>query len=200
MRRATRGRIAQMDPDGPSTIALTVGAPAWRRHLADPERVCRRTIAATLAAVPVPPWLAQAEVSVLLADDATVRRLNAAYRGEDRATDVLSFPAFERVLEATPQHLAPGPAPLGDIVLAFETVRAEAAAAGTPFVDHVTHLLVHGCLHLLGHDHEVAADAAHMERLEGGILEQLGIADPYAGPAGRPALATAGASSPERGR
>jgi probable rRNA maturation factor len=189
-----------MDPDGPSTIALTVGAPAWRRHLADPERVCQRAIAATLASVPMPPWLAQAEVSVLLADDVTVRRLNAAYRGKDCATDVLSFPAFERVLEAAPEHVAPGPVPLGDIVLALETVRAEAAAAGTVFVDHVSHLLIHGCLHLLGHDHEIAADATRMEGLERGILEQLGIADPYAGPAGRPALATAGAPSPERGR
>jgi probable rRNA maturation factor len=189
-----------MDPDGPSTIALTVGAPAWRRHLTDPQRVCRRAIAATLGAVPVPPWLAQAEVSVLLADDATVRKLNAEYRGKDRATNVLSFPAFERVLEAAPEHRSPGPVPLGDIVLALETVESEAAAAGTPFVDHVSHLLVHGCLHLLGHDHEIADDAARMEHLERGILEQLGIADPYAGPAGRPARAAAGAPSPERGQ
>jgi probable rRNA maturation factor len=178
-----------MDPDGPSTIALTVGAPAWRRYLADPEAVCRRAVAATLAGVPAPSWLARAEVSVLLADDATVRRLNADYRGQDRATDVLSFPAFEHVLEEPPGHPSPGPVPLGDVVLGLETVRAEAAAAGTPFVHHVSHLVVHGCLHLLGYDHQTAAAAARMENLERGILARLGIADPY-GAAARPAPET----------
>jgi probable rRNA maturation factor len=172
-----------MDPDPPSTIALTVGAPAWRRLLADPESVCRRAVAATLAGVPSPPWLARPEVSVLLANDATVRKLNADYRGKDRATDVLSFPASGNVLEEAPGHPAPGPLPLGDIVLALETVQAEAAAVGTPFADHVSHLVVHGCLHLLGYDHQTAADGARMEGLERGILAQLGIPDPYAGAA-----------------
>jgi probable rRNA maturation factor len=180
-----------MDPDGPSTIALTVGAPAWRRHLADPEEVCRRAVAATLAGVPTPPWLARAEVSVLLADDATVRKLNADYRGQDHPTDVLSFPTFEHVLEHVPGHGSPGPVPLGDVVLGLETVRTEAAAEGTPFDDHVSHLLVHGCLHLLGYDHQTAADAACMEGLERGILARLGIADPYGGAAAEPVLGSA---------
>ncbi len=187
-----------MDPDPPSTIALTVGALAWRRLLADPKSVCRRAVAATLAGVPNPPWLARPEVSVLLADDATVRKLNADYRGRDRATDVLSFPTFDNVLEEMPGHLAPGPLPLGDIVLALETVQAEAAAAGTPFPDHVSHLVVHGCLHLLGYDHQTAADGARMEGLERGILAQLGIPDPYAGAAARPVPGAAGEPLPER--
>jgi probable rRNA maturation factor len=187
-----------MDPDPPSTIALTVGAPAWRRYLADPEAVCRRAVAATLAGVPAPSWLARAEVSVLLADDATVRRLNADYRGQDRATDVLSFPTFEHVLEDAPGHPSPGPVPLGDVVLGLETVRTEAAAAGTPFVHHVSHLLVHGCLHLLGYDHQTTADAARMEGLERGILARLGITDPYGGAAAVPAPATADERRPER--
>jgi probable rRNA maturation factor len=185
-----------MDPDPPSTIALTVGAPAWRRLLADPQSVCRRAVRATLAGVPTPPWLARSEVSVLLADDATVRKLNADYRGKDRATDVLSFPTFDNVLEETFRQLPSGPLPLGDIVLALETVQADAAAAGTPFSDHVSHLVVHGCLHLLGYDHQTADAGARMERLERGILGQLGIADPYAdaaersapGPADEPGL------------
>ena len=179
--RASETCADEMDPEPPSTISVAVGAPAWRTHLAGPKAVCRRAADAALAKVPVPPWLARAEVSILLADDATVRRLNARYRGQDRATDVLSFPAFDCIPEAAPGHLAPGPVPLGDIVLALETTRAEATAAGTPLSDHVSHLVIHGCLHLLGYDHQDGADAELMEGLERSILERLGIADPYAG-------------------
>jgi probable rRNA maturation factor len=125
-----------------------------------------------------------------LADDATVRRLNAAHRGRDRATNVLSFPTFDPIPEAAPAHLPPGPAPLGDVVLALETIRAEAAATGTPFSAHVSHLVVHGCLHLLGYDHHKSADAARMEGLERAILAGLGIADPYADPPQRRITAT----------
>ena len=180
-----------MDPDGPSTVALTIETSAWRKYLADPEGVCRRAFAATRDQVRFPPWLALAEVGVVLADDAAVRRLNADHRGEDHATNVLSFPTFEQVLEDAPGHLPPGPVPLGDVVLALETVRAEAAAAGKPLLDHVSHLLVHGCLHLLGYDHQTAEDAAGMERLERAILEQLGVPDPYAEAAERQASAAA---------
>jgi probable rRNA maturation factor len=181
-----------MDPDGPSTVALTIDAPAWPTQLADPEGVCRHALAATLERVPTPPWLARAEIGVVLADDATVRRLNADHRGNDRATNVLSFPTFERILEDEPRHLPPGPVPLGDVVLALETVRAEASVEGKPFLDHVSHLLVHGCLHLLGYDHETAADQARMEGLERAILAQLGIPDPYADAAERPVSGAAG--------
>ena len=186
-----------MDPDGPSTVALTIDAPAWRRHLADPEGVCRRAVVSTIERVPLPPWLAQVEVGVLLADDATVRRLNAEHRGEDRATDVLSFPTFERILEEPPGHLPHGPVPLGDVVLALETVGAEAAAERKPLLDHMAHLLIHGCLHLLGCDHQSAEDATVMEGFERAILEQLGISDPYAHAAERPAPAAAGRPSLE---
>jgi probable rRNA maturation factor len=178
-----------MDPDGPSTVALTIDAPGWLIYLADPEGVCRRAVAATLARVPTPSWLARADIGVLLTDDAAVRRLNAQHRGQDRATDVLSFPTFERILEEAADHLPPGPVPLGDVVLALETVRADAAAERKPLPDHVSHLLVHGCLHLLGHDHATNEDAARMEGLERAILEQLGIPDPYVDAAERPAVA-----------
>jgi probable rRNA maturation factor len=186
-----------MDPDGSSTVALTIAAPAWRSHLADPEGVCRRAFAATLDRVPTPPWLARAEIGVLLTDDATVRRLNADHRGEDRATNVLSFPTFEQILEDAPGHLLPGPVPLGDVVLALETVRAEAAAEGKPFLDHVRHLLVHGCLHLLGYDHETTQDQTRMEGLECSILEHLGTPDPYADAAEQPVKAAVGQPSLE---
>jgi probable rRNA maturation factor len=186
-----------MEPDPPSTIALTVGVPAWRRHLADPERICREALLATLAHMPDAPWLVRARVSVLLADDATVRRLNADYRGRDRPTNVLSFPMFE---DARARAAGPSPAegvPLGDIVLAFETVRDEARAEAKPFRHHVSHLLIHGCLHLLGYDHRSATDAAVMEGLERDLLAQLGIPDPYAGNAAQPVADAAGAVSSE---
>jgi probable rRNA maturation factor len=157
-----------MDPDPPSTIALTVGVPAWRRHLADPERICRDALAAALARVAGSHWPAQAQVSVLLADDVTVRRLNRDYRGKDRPTNILSFPMFEEQAEAK------------------------------PFPHHVSHLLIHGCLHLLGYDHQSATDAAVMEGLEREVLAQLGIPDPYAGDATRPVADAAGGLSPEK--
>ena len=88
--------------------------------------------------------------------------------------------------------------PLGDIVLAFETVRAEAAAEAKPFPHHVSHLLIHGCLHLLGYDHQEATDAVRMEGLERDILARLGIPDPYARDALQPVARATGRSSPEK--
>jgi probable rRNA maturation factor len=117
------------------------------------------------------PGLDAAELSIVLADDTAIRRLNREYRGKDRATNVLSFPA--------PATVA-GIRMLGDIVIAFETVAAEAADEGKGLSDHVRHLVVHGVLHLLGFDHETDADAERMEALEIGILAALGVADPYA--------------------
>jgi probable rRNA maturation factor len=187
-----------MDPEPPSTISVTVGAPAWRTHLAGPQAVCRRAAGAVLARVPIPPWLARAEVSILLADDATVRRLNAAHRGQERATNVLSFPTFDPLPSAAPGQVPPGPVPLGDVVLALETVRAEAAAAGKRLSDHVSHLVVHGCLHLLGYDHQTAEDATLMEGLERAILDRLGIADPYAEPCGPRMTGAGGVRALER--
>lgn len=107
---------------------------------------------------------------VALADNVTVQRLNRQFRKLDKPTNVLSFPSG-----------APTSAALGDIVLALETVRAEAAELDTMLVHHVQHLAVHGLLHLLGFDHEASADADIMEQLEIEILARLGVADPYAG-------------------
>lgn len=107
---------------------------------------------------------------VALADDVTVRRLNHTYRGKDAATNVLSFPVGDRNEPA-----------LGDIILAFETVRHEADDLGITALAHVQHLVVHGLLHLLGFDHESDAEAIAMERHETDILASIGVADPYAG-------------------
>jgi probable rRNA maturation factor len=110
-----------------------------------------------------------AELAIVLTDDSAIRVLNRDWRGVDKATNVLSFPAKYR-----------GPKPhLGDIVLAFETIAREAKSEHKPFAHHVAHLAVHGFLHLVGYDHERDADALEMEQTERDILRQLKIPDPY---------------------
>lgn len=106
---------------------------------------------------------------VALADDATVRVLNRQWRQQDKATNVLSFPAASPARAET----------LGDIVLALETVEREAAEQGIPFAHHLQHLVVHGLLHLLGLDHETEAQAREMEAIEVEVLAGLDVADPY---------------------
>jgi probable rRNA maturation factor len=116
------------------------------------------------------------EATVVLGSDALTRRLNKTYRGKDAPTNVLSFP-YQR-----PPAADVG-AYLGDVVLAAETIRQEAADRGIELTHHVQHLVVHGLLHLLGHDHDTDAAAEEMERLETEVLAMIGLADPYAVPA-----------------
>jgi probable rRNA maturation factor len=111
------------------------------------------------------------ELCVVLTDDAAIRSLNCTWRGIDAPTNVLAFPANA---SAHPHF--------GDIVIAYETAQAEAAAAAKPLGDHVAHLAVHGFLHLLGYDHQADEEATQMEQLERVLLARLGIGDPY-GPA-----------------
>jgi probable rRNA maturation factor len=117
---------------------------------------------------------ARAELAIVLTDDSAIRALNRAWRGIDKATNVLSFPT---------KRAGEGRALLGDIVLAYETIAREARRQRKPFAHHVAHLAVHGFLHLLGYDHERAADAEEMERAERDILRRLAIPDPYRRPA-----------------
>jgi probable rRNA maturation factor len=117
---------------------------------------------------------AGSELSVVFSDDAHIRTLNSGWRGKDKPTNVLSFPAFPAI---------PGeklPPMLGDIVLAAETVVREAGLEGKPLDHHISHLVVHGVLHLLGHDHEDETEAETMEALERAALARLAIPDPYA--------------------
>jgi probable rRNA maturation factor len=124
-------------------------------------------------AQPFPPT--EPEVSLVFTDDASIREINSEWRSQDKPTNVLSFPAFP---------LQPGGKPgpmLGDIIIARETVEREAVELEKTFDEHLTHLMVHGFLHLFGYDHNNDAEAEVMEGLETRILAALGLSDPYAG-------------------
>jgi probable rRNA maturation factor len=150
-------------------IEIEVEDPAWREAAEDVEAVVLRAASAAMAAADAEP---EREVVILLADDDVVQDLNARFRDKDRPTNVLSFPAPEAL---------PGfpPAPLGDIVLAFGVCAREAAEQGKTLRNHLTHLVVHGVLHLLGRDHMDEAEAEVMEAEERSILASLGVSDPY---------------------
>jgi len=151
-------------------IDLSVEAGDWPSE-AELLALAERAVAACLAELDV---AGESELSLLFTDDAHVRTLNAEWRGQDKPTNVLSFPAFDA---APGDALAPL---LGDIVIAFETVKSEAALEEKPFEHHLTHLVVHGLLHLMGYDHEADDEAELMEGLERSILGRLAIPDPYA--------------------
>ena len=124
-----------------------------------------------------------AEVAVRVVGLAEGRRLNLVWRGRDYATNVLSFPVPVGV-PPVPGTARRRTRPLGDIVLCAPVVAREAARQGKAPLAHWAHLVVHGCLHLLGHDHERAIDARRMERRERRVLAALGFSDPYAPPEG----------------
>ena len=153
-------------------VDITISCEGWRDRLPDAADCAYAAAAAAWRmAKPAAKRAGAAEISLLLADDATVRALNRRHRGQDKPTNVLSFPLDE--------HPAAGPWLIGDVVLALETVAGEARAQGKPVADHFRHLVVHGILHLLGYDHLSDGDAAVMERLEVEALASLGVADPY---------------------
>lgn len=144
------------------SITLLVEEPKWRACAGLASRL-RRAVSLALRrsggrARPL---------TLLLADDATLRALNAGFRGHDEATNVLAFPSAQKDY-------------LGDVAIAYGIASKQARADGKTLGDHTLHLAVHGVLHLLGYDHERRKDARVMEALETAILAELGIADPYA--------------------
>lgn len=160
--RAGKLKDAPVTPAQPTdVIDVIVEDPRWDAALGEAEPFAARCFHAARALEPrVAPGAA-----LLLADDATLKRLNADFRGKDKPTNVLAFPGA-----GTP----------GDIALAYETCAAEAGDADRRFRDHAAHLIIHGLLHLAGHDHQTDEDADRMESLETRILATLGVADPYA--------------------
>ena len=151
-------------------VGLEIEAGEWGDGAAL-EAMAHRAIDATFAQLGVENGTS--ELSILFTDDASVQALNRQWRNKDKPTNVLSFPAFP--VQAGDKL----PPMLGDIVLAHETVSREAEEEAKPFEHHLTHLLVHGLLHLLGYDHENDEQAEHTEGLERRILESLAIPDPY---------------------
>lgn len=170
--------VLRLMPKTP-TVVIDVSRPtaAWRKALPRARVLVRKMAAAALVdglrkisvrdgrrAMPL-------EISIVLATDATVRRLNRIYRGQDKATNVLSFPA---------DAPAGSSGLLGDVIIAFGVAATESKAEGKDLSAHLAHLVVHGVLHLLGYDHGKEKDAVIMERLESDIMARMGFADPYA--------------------
>ena len=161
MSKTKTGRVA---------TSVAIPCPAWRTTVPGPGSIARKAVRAALALAA--PDIASAEVSVVLTDDAEIARLNRDFRHKSGPTNVLSFPCDD----ATEPD---GCILLGDVVLAHGTVVREAHERAIAPADHLAHLVVHGVLHLLGHDHEAEDDAVRMEALEVAALAKLRIADPY---------------------
>jgi probable rRNA maturation factor len=159
-------------------ISILIEQEAWKALDFNVEEQIEHVLhASTLI---VSPWMEEAEVSIVLADNAMVQSLNAKYRGKNSPTNVLSFGDFEEPLtkEKFAKHLIK-PLLLGDIVLSYETLQRESIDQNKSFRDHMSHLLVHGFLHLLGYDHQNEETADRMEAIEIKILSSIGIENPY---------------------
>jgi probable rRNA maturation factor len=174
--------MAPRSPARPPLVDCLIEDHRWEQ--VDLEALAETACAAALEGIGLDP--AAFEISLLGCSDARIADLNADFRGKPKPTNVLSWPSEERGAARpgdrpkAPRRDPMGPTELGDIAIAWETCMREAQAGGRTTADHVTHLLVHGTLHLLGYDHETDPDAALMEGLETEILGKMGVADPYA--------------------
>ncbi len=162
-------------------VDTVIELPEWQAL--DLDGLAERAVGITLRRLGLPDV---AEVALLATGDTRIAELNADFRAKEAATNVLSWPSADLAAQtpggqpALPEADFPGEPPfLGDVALSWQTCRAEAEAAGKPVEAHVSHLIVHGVLHLLGYDHIHDEDAALMERIEVEILGELGIPDPY---------------------
>lgn len=154
----------------PAKIDLIIEDDRWNAALPDAAALIQSAVEAAFSGANFDEIVS---VSVLLADDARIKTLNSTFRGRDKPTNVLSFPAQE-----TPAF--PGePKVLGDIALAFETMQSEADVGNRPLRNHFLHLIVHASLHLIGYTHESDEEAEHMEALEIAILAGLDVPNPY---------------------
>jgi probable rRNA maturation factor len=159
------------------TIAITLEAPDWEKLAPDAGKVLRRAARDALREARSDGWKGSRvghELSFVLTDDKRMRALNRTYRGKDKPTNVLSFAALDG---ETPKPAMPWI--LGDVVLTSGVIAREAKAQRKSVTDHLSHLAVHGVLHLLGYDHDDDTDAEAMEALEVSALAKRGIANPY---------------------
>lgn len=164
-------------------IAIAVSCTAWLRRVPDARARCRRLVRAALAAGGFDSARLgsgrTAELSLVLGDDALLQRLNREFRRKNKPTNVLSFPALDPQDAAMDHPAGPAILPLGDVAIAYETTACEAREQGKTLSAHLSHLVVHGVLHLLGYDHMTKAQATDMETLETAVLARFGLSDPY---------------------
>lgn len=157
------------------SVTFIAQDPAWKALLTKERVFFRQALKKTFSYLNLP--LKKFNVCVMLTNDAAIKKLNKEFRKKNKATNVLSFPQFDDlhdILAANDNHLE-----LGDIVLAFETIKAESKEQKKTLRNHVTHLLVHGLLHLCGFDHMAKEDEKDMEAMEIAILASLKIKNPY---------------------
>ena len=157
-------------------VAVALEDPGWATAEREAASLCRR---AAVAALRGAAYSGPAELGIVLTDDRRIAALNDRWRGQSGATNVLAFATGEAAAGGVPRLL-------GDVVVARETVTAEARDQGKPLAAHLAHMVVHGTLHLLGFDHQSSGEAARMEALEARVLAGLGIADPYGEEAAKP--------------
>jgi len=194
-----RGRSAARAPS--LRIAVLIAEPAWARRLPEVAAHVRKFARAAVKAAVAQGAAAPAKtrswtLTVLLADDAALKRLNHDFRGKAKPTNVLSFPAWEA---PPPERRAHGqdPVNLGDIAIALTVTTEESRKQNKRLVNHLAHLTVHGVLHLFGYDHLDHSQADDMESLERAVLARYGIDDPYVL---RPARKTVAQARKQRGR
>ncbi len=173
-------------PDG-LILEIAIEHSSWQKDLPDHQEIVTNALEQIVKNTPEGQQLVKfshLELNVILCDDAFIKTLNSDFRSQDKATNVLSFEGLDpkqaevllRSEQAAPDH----PLSLGDVYIAYEVMTKEAAEAGISLMDHFTHLVIHGILHLLGYDHIEEGDAEIMEALETKLLKNLAIDDPYA--------------------
>jgi probable rRNA maturation factor len=159
------------------SIDINIEEESWLKYLPTAEAVIKAAAIAALYGSGIAASANNIEVSILLANNESIRKLNRDYRSKDKATNVLSFP-LENFLAGQYDDVA-GDIAIGDVIFALETIKSEALEQNKLPEQHLAHLAVHGTLHLIGYDHENEHDAQIMEALESDVLEGLGIANPY---------------------
>lgn len=158
------------------SIDILFNSPDWAKSRISARKRIHDVLTVTWDSIPKRPKGITPELTVTLTDDKRIRILNRDYRQKDKATNVLSFPMFD-TLDEIPAHA--GNLPIGDIIIAFETIEREAIEQNKTLSDHFTHMLIHGFLHLLGYDHMTDSEAKDMESLEIRLLKKFSIGNPY---------------------